>query len=162
MVIDAILLYALAFFTLIIGGFLYFVSQNTRNTRRQVRQIAEQHTLVHADERARELCIAVHQLHPMMHAGVDFMIKRGGSDNAPYIDEWYGATPKPSKEQLQTALSKIAGKHYSQLRKSEYPSVGDQLDATYKARHGENAEQIRLDTRIAEIKLKYPKSDACE
>lgn len=162
MVIDPILLFALAFFLVMAVGFAYFVSQNARSTRQQIRRMAEQHTLVHADDRARRLCIAVHQLHPMLHAGVDFMIKRGGSDNAPYIAEWYDASPKPSEQQLEAAFSKVAGKDYVELRKSEYPSVGDQLDAAYKARHGEPAEQNHLDSKIAEIKLKYPKSGECE
>lgn len=162
MVIDTILLYALAFFALMIGGFTYFVSQNARSTRQQIRQIAEQNTLVRADDRARELCIAVHQLHPMMHAGVDFTIRRGGSDNAPYIDEWNASSPKPTKEELQAAFSKVAGKNYVVLRKAEYPSAGDQLDAAYKARHGDNSEQAHLDSIIAEIKVKYPKSASCE
>ena len=162
MVIDPILLFALAFFVLMAIGFAYFVSQNARSTRQQIRRIAEQHTLVHADDRARKLCIAVHQLHPMLHAGVDFVIKRGGSDNTPYIAEWYDSSPKPSEEQLRAAFSRIAGKDYVELRKAEYPSVGDQLDAAYKARHGEHAEQDHIDTRIAEIKIKYPKSGACE
>jgi hypothetical protein len=162
MVVDKLLFLTLTFTVLLVGGWLFFVSQNARNTRRQIHQIAEQHTLIHADERARELCMAIHQLHPMMHAGVDFMIKRDGTDNAPYIAEWNASTPKPSREQLDTAFSKVAGKNYVDLRKAEYPSVGDQLDAAYKARHGDNSEQIRQDTRIADIKMKYPKSGTCE
>jgi hypothetical protein len=162
MVIDTILLYALAFFALMIGGFLYFVTQNARSMRQQINRVAEQNTLVRADDRARQLCIAVHQLHPMMHAGVDFTIKRDAADNTPYIDEWNDSSPKPTDKELQEAFSRVAGKNYVVLRKAEYPSVGDQLDAAYKARHGDNSEQAQLDSIISEIKLKYPKSAACE
>jgi hypothetical protein len=161
MVIDNILLLTLAFSIIMVGGWLYFVSQNARATHQQIRQIAQQHTLIHADERARELCLAVHQLHPMMHAGVDFMIKREGPDKSPYIAEWYGTDPKPTPAQLAAAFSKVAGKNYVDLRKAEYPSIGDQLDAAYKARQGDNAEQIKLDARIADVKMKYPKTGAC-
>ena len=43
------------------------------------------------------------------------------------------------------------------MRRAEYPSVEDQLDAAFKARQGDDTEQLELDNRIAEIKHKYPK-----
>jgi len=43
----------------------------------------------------------------------------------------------------------------------EYPDVGDQLDAAYKARRGDNAEQAAMDALITDIKMKYPKPDSC-
>ena len=43
------------------------------------------------------------------------------------------------------------------MRRSEYPSIEDQLDAAFKARRGDDTEQQELDNRIAEIKSKYPK-----
>lgn len=46
------------------------------------------------------------------------------------------------------------------MRRSEYPSVEDQLDAAYKARQGDDTEQLLLDSRITEIKNKYPKPGA--
>ncbi len=161
MVIDNILLLTLTFCIIMVGGWLYFVSQNARSTHQQLRKIAQQHTLIHADERARELCLAVHQLHPMMHAGVDFLIKRESPDQSPYIAEWYGNDPKPTPAQLAAAFSKVAGKNYVDLRRAEYPTVGDQLDAAYKARQGDSSEQIKIDARIADVKMKYPKSGAC-
>ena len=60
-------------------------------------------------------------------------------------------------------MKMIAGvdpvKDHAALRLKEYPSVGDQLDAAYKARKGDDAEQIRLDDHISMVKKKYPKSD---
>ena len=162
MVIDSILLLTLVFCIIMVGGWLYFVSQNARATHEQLRQIAQQHTLIHTDERARELCVAVHQLHPMVHAGVDFVIKREGPDKKPYIAEWHSEDPKPTPEQLEAAFSKVAGKDYVDLRQAEYPSVGDQLDAAYKARHGDNSEQNQIDAQIADVKMKYPKTGVCE
>jgi hypothetical protein len=161
MVIDKIMLLALAFAIIMVAGWLYFVSQNARATHQQLRRIAQQHTLINADERARHLCLAVHQLHPTMHAGVDFLIKREGPGNTPVIAEWYGSDPKPTSAELDAAFSKVAGKSYIELRQAEYPSVGDQLDAAYKARLGDTTEQIHIDTRIADVKMKYPKSGSC-
>jgi hypothetical protein len=157
MVIDKVMLLTLAFAIIMVGGWLFFVSQNARAMHQQLRQIAQQQTLIHADERARHLCIAVHQLHPAMHAGVDFLIKREGPGNIPQITEWYGAAPKPTPAELDAAFSKVAGKNYMDLRKAQYPSVGDQLDAAYKARQGDSSEQIQIDARIADVKMKYPK-----
>jgi len=147
----------------IMGGWIYVVSQNARHTHKQVQQIAEQHTLIHSDNEARSICRAIHQLHPLMHAGVDFVIKRDGPDQAPYIAEWRAAEPKPTPEELQAVLPTIpsADQDYEELRRLEYPSVGDQLDAAYKVRHGDNSQQIEIDGRIAEVKARYPKSDVC-
>lgn len=162
MVIDNILLLTIVFLVALLGAWLFFVTQNARVTRKRLHQIAEQQTLVHSDEDARRLCIAIHQLHPTMHAGVDFLIRRDSPEAAPYIAEWFGASPKPGPQELEAALAKIAGKSYVDLRKSEYPSVGDQLDAAFKARRGDNSEQAFLDSRISDIKNKYPKSEICK
>jgi hypothetical protein len=147
----------------IMGGWIYVISQNAHKTTRQVQQIAEQHTLIHSDNRARSICRAVHQLHPLMHAGVDFVIKRDGPDQAPYIADWYAVDPKPTPEELEAVLPTIpaADQDYAELRRLEYPSVGDQLDAAYKVRHGDNSEQIQIDATIAEVKARYPKSEVC-
>jgi hypothetical protein len=97
----------------------------------------------------------------MMHAGIDYLIRRNASDGAPYIAEWNGVDPKPTQEQLDSAFSKVAGKTYVELRKAEYPDIGDQLDAAYKARRGEPEEQGEMDARITDIKMKYPKPGVC-
>jgi hypothetical protein len=146
----------------IMGGWIYVISQNAHRTHKQVQQIAQQHTLIHSDNRARSICRAVHQLHPLLHAGVDFVIKRG-PDQAPYIAEWNALEPKPTPEELEAVLPTIptADQDYTELRRAEYPSVGDQLDAAYKVRHGDNSQQIAIDATIAEVKARYPKSEIC-
>ena len=42
-------------------------------------------------------------------------------------------------------------------RASEYPSLGDQADAAFKARQGDNSQQLAIDTLIEAVKAKYPK-----
>lgn len=45
---------------------------------------------------------------------------------------------------------------YYSLRKKEYPSIGDQLDAFWK---GPNSQDyINMQNKIAEVKAKYPKN----
>ncbi len=148
-----------AFFLLLalVVGWIYFSSQSARTTRQQIHRIAEQHTIISTDEHARALCLAVHQLYPLVHAGVDFMIKRDGPDKPAYLADWYASVPKPSPEQLEAALSRIANKDLAALRRAEYPSVGDQLDAAYKARHGDTSAQEQIDAKIREVKEKYQK-----
>ena len=46
------------------------------------------------------------------------------------------------------------------LRASEYPSLGDQADAAFKARQGDNSQQLAIDTLIEAVKAKYPKPQA--
>jgi hypothetical protein len=138
-------------------GWIYFSSQSARTTRERIQRVAEQHTIISTDERARELCLAVHQLYPLVHAGVDFMIKRDSPDKPPYLAEWYASVPKPTPEQLDAALTRIANKDLAALRRAEYPSVGDQLDAAYKARHGDARAQELIDAKIKEVKEKYQK-----
>jgi hypothetical protein len=43
------------------------------------------------------------------------------------------------------------------LRASEYPSLGDQADAAFKARQGDDSQQLAIDTLIQAVKSKYPK-----
>jgi len=147
----------------IMGGWIYFISQNAYKTHKQVQEICRQHTLIHSDDRAHTICRTVHQLYPLLHAGVDYVIKQDGPGQTPYIAEWYALESKPTPEQLQAVLSTIpdADQDYAELRRSEYPSVGDQLDAAYKMRHGDNSKQIEIDARIAEVKARYQKSDTC-
>jgi len=43
------------------------------------------------------------------------------------------------------------------LRALEYPSLGDQADAAFKARQGDDSQQLAIDTIIEAVKTKYPK-----
>lgn len=68
----------------------------------------------------------------------------------------------PTQAELDEALKKVTAidsTGYAAMRRSEYPSIEDQLDAAYKARRGDFTEQEELDNRIQQIKDKYPKSD---
>ena len=112
----------------------------------------------------RELCRAVHYLHPRLHAGIDYIVNKQGPGQKAYIQEWFHtAIPQPTEVELEKALQKLSGtdpiKDHAAQRLKEYPSVGDQLDAAYKARRGDHTEQNQLDALITSIKEKYPKSD---
>lgn len=42
-------------------------------------------------------------------------------------------------------------------RREEYPSLGDQMDAMFKARQGDNADLLAIDNKIKAVKAKYPR-----
>lgn len=107
----------------------------------------------------RELCIAVHRLFPNAVAWVDFQIVDEG--NGAFLSEWFLPAPKPSADQLRAALADYKAEEdsteYHDARLSEYPSIGDQLDALYKARQGDATELREIDARIHATKNRHPK-----
>lgn len=74
-------------------------------------------------------------------------------DSAEYGIVWTDlSVPAPSKEEMVAAIND-AQNIYKQLRKEEYPSIADQLDAIWS---GGPAQAAMLAT-IQGIKGKYPK-----
>ncbi len=130
-----------------------------------IKQASQQQKLVRHDDRARNLCRAIHLLHPNLTAGIDFVIRHDTPEQEPYIAEWMTDTPQPTEEEIKSAVVELAdARHeekYAALRRAEYPSVGEQLDAAYQARQGDNTKQLEIDEKIRRVKEKYPKSDEC-
>jgi hypothetical protein len=153
------------FILLVVCIWILFLWQNTRRMHEQLKQVAQQQSLLRHDDSARELCRAVHLLQPNAHAGVDYVVRHDNPGDEPYLDEWHASERQPTREELRHALEKIindnTGKNYASMRSAEYPSVGDQLDAAYKARQGNDAEQIAIDGLISKVKDKYPNSVEC-
>ena len=155
------------FLIILIGVFfwIFIIWQNTRRMHKQIHQVAQQQSLIRHNDSTREFCRAVHLLQPTVHAGVDYVIREDGPDHTPHIAEWHAAAPQPTSEDIQKAMEKLSDgtleRVYAAMRKAEYPSVGDQLDASYQARHGDDAKQIEIDEKIRQVKEKYPKTDEC-
>lgn len=151
---------------LIVGIWVFILWSNTRNMHKQIQHVAQQQSLIRHDDAARSLCRAIHYLQPSVHAGTDYVISEAGPGQKPFIANWLSSSiPQPTVEELEQAMQNISGidpvKDHATQRLREYPSIGDQLDAAYKARHGDNTEQLRLDEQISKVKVKYPKSDEC-
>lgn len=165
MALDNTSLNVLLLILLVVFFWIFIIWQNTRKMHRQIHQVAHQQSVIRHDDRARELCRAIHYLQPNVHAGVDYLIKDDTPGNTPYIAEWHANAPQPTGEQIQAALEKVsvtaAGADYATLRRAEYPGVTDQLEAAYKARQGDASMQDELDAKITEIREKYPKADEC-
>lgn len=144
-------------------AWIYIIWSNTREASKHTRQIYQQQELVKTDPEAHRLSQAMHLLRPTARLGFDYTIKCSGPGEAPCVPDWETGGEKPKQSELDDALARVTeidSRGYAAMRRAEYPSVEDQLDAAYKARRGNNAEQLELDQRIEEIKNKYPKSDA--
>lgn len=155
----------LGFILLVVCMWVLYLWRNTSRMHEQLKQVAQQQSLIRHDDSVRDLCRAIHLLQPDAHAGVDYLIRHDKADQDPYLAEWHAAGHQPSREELQHALAKVvhdaSAKNYASLRRAEYPTVGAQLDAAYKARQGNDAEQIEIDELIRKVKEKYPKSVEC-
>jgi hypothetical protein len=145
--------------------FIYILWANSRRTKESILLVAKQQGLVGHDERARMLCRAIHMLKPNLTAGVDYIIRHDSPEQEPYIAEWMADTPQPTDKDINAALRELSDVHheekYATLRRSEYPSVGEQLDAAYQARQGNHAKQDEIDEKIRRVREKYPKTDEC-
>lgn len=155
----------LGFILLVVCMWVLYLWRNTSRMHEQLKQVAQQQSLIRHDDSVRDLCRAIHLLQPDAHAGVDYIIRHDKADQEPYVAEWHAAGHQPGREELQRALVKVvhdeSTTNYASLRRAEYPSVGAQLDAAYKARQGNDAEQLEIDELIRKVKEKYPKSVEC-
>ncbi len=116
-----------------------------------------------------ELYHAIKELYPDAEEGKDFVLQDDGK--GPRIKVWrYKNTPQPTQTELEAAyqqyLQKKALTEYREKRATEYPHLGDQLDAIWKAlkamgltsdplKDGNTPEGMLA--RIEAIKQKYPK-----
>jgi len=112
---------------------------------------------------ARQLCRAVRCMYPAAQVGVDFSVADG--ETGPFIREWSLLVPQPDDARLQKAIKECKASTetsaYREERAFAYPSVGDQLDALYKARQGDSSALDQIDSQIAAVKQQFPRPDAC-
>ena len=144
---------------------VFILWKNSRRLHEDINMVAQQHNLIRNDDNARTLCRALHLLNPKLTAGIDYVIRHDTNDQEPYIAEWMADSVQPTAEQIRKAMIEVTDAsheaRYAAMRRAEYPPIGEQLDAAYQARQGNDAKQIEIDSRIREIKEKYPKTDDC-
>ena len=144
---------------------VFILWKNSRRLHEDINMVAQQHNLIRNDDSARKLCRALHLLNPKLTAGIDYVIRHDSKDQEPYIAEWMSESSQPTSDQIKRALIELSDANheakYAAMRRAEYPSIGEQLDAAYQARQGNTAKQAELDSKIREIKEKYPKTDDC-
>jgi hypothetical protein len=144
---------------------IYALWRNSRRIDEVFNRTLQQHSLVRHDERALTLCRAIRILNPNVRAGVDYIIRQDTPEEGPYIDEWMSDISRPTEEEIKSALLEVSDVHhedkYAAMRRADYPSVEEQLDAAYQARQGNNAKQLEVDEKIRRVKERYPKRDEC-
>jgi hypothetical protein len=148
-----------------ISFWMFILWKNSRKLDDDIRRVAQQHNLIRHDDRVRALCRAIHLVNPHVNAGVDYIIQHDNPAEEPTISEWRADVSRPSAEQINSALQELDNSYheeeYAAMRRAEYPSVGEQLDAMYEARQGNNAKQLEVDEKIRRVKEKYPKAEEC-
>lgn len=162
MAIDNTLISAIIVLLIGLVAWVVIIWSNSRSAHERTHQILQQHHLVATNQAARRLSQAVHLLHPAAHLGTDYTIKCDSAVDEPYVSQWNAGGPMPTKSDLDDACARVPeinSRGYAAMRRAEYPSVEDQLDAAFKARHGDTTEQEELDYRIEQVKSKFPKSE---
>jgi len=71
-------------------GWVFIIWKNARATHEQIRDIVQQQNMVRTDMSARDLCHAVHLIHPAAHIGIDYII---GHDSAGQDATWRNGMP---------------------------------------------------------------------
>ena len=161
MVLDNSMIGALLVLLVGLSALIYFNWSNTRSARKHTEKIFQQQHLVRTHPDVHRLSQAVHLLRPSVRLGFDYLIEHDDG-KLPRITEWNTGGSMPTQAELDDALNKVTAidsTGYAAMRRSEYPSIEEQLDAAFKARRGDFSEQEQLDNRIEQIKNKYPKSD---
>jgi hypothetical protein len=144
---------------------IYILWKNSRKMDEAIKLTSQQRNLLKQDERAVKLCRAIRILNPNVTAGVDYVIMQDTPEQEPYIAEWMADTSRPTEGELNSALLEVSDVHhedkYAAMRRADYPSVEEQLDAAYQARQGNDAKQLEVDEKIRRVKEQYPKGNGC-
>ena len=144
---------------------IYVLWKNSRRMDEAITLSVQQHNLVRHDERALTLCRAIRILNPNVRVGVDYVIRQDTPEQEPYIAEWMADISQPTEEEINAALLEVSDVNhedkFAAMRRADYPSVEEQLDAAYRARQGDNAKQLEVDEKIRGVKERYPKRDEC-
>jgi hypothetical protein len=103
---------------------------------------------------------AILHLFPNADPAKDFIVKDEGKGQ--FISEWNLTDPEPTQTQIEEAWIASKTKWENETirlkRRAEYPVIGDQLDALWKAfvpPAGSEAETMKA--KIEAVKAKFPK-----
>jgi len=119
----------------------------------------------------RQLDGAIKILFPDAVLDIDYVLQQDSAEDGPFISKWNLPDPKPTQSELEVAeaqhIAKMASEAYKGKRKAEYPDIGEQLDAQWKAfeklgltsniNAGEGTPE-KMFAKIKAVKTKYPKS----
>ena len=138
MYIDALSIAAILMTVLLVVAIVLMIrgQQKTAGEVDRLRaqiDLMEQHVAL-PSHASREMCCAIRRIYPNALHGVDYQLADDGE--GPYIKEWLLEHPIPEPHHIEHAISEyremMRESNYRELRRSAYPSIGDQLDALYK------------------------------
>lgn len=168
MIIDTFAISAILIGILVIVAIVLTIRSSGRDTAAEVQRLRDQvekmerETLL-PSHASREMCCAIRSIYPHALHGIDYQL--GDDGNGPYIKEWLLEHPIPEPHHIEAAIGQyrqmVQESNYREMRRSTYPSMGDQLDALYKARLGNEAALRMIDEQIERVKERYPKPEAC-
>jgi predicted lipid-binding transport protein (Tim44 family) len=141
---------------------VFYLWRSSRRLNKEIMQMARHNHLIWHDDKVRTLCKAIHLINPDVSAGKDYVIRHDDPAAEPELAEWRSFEPRPTREQIQHALTEVRSSYheeeYAEMRRAEYPSFGEQLEAAYEARQGDFRRQRAVDEKIRLVREKYPKS----
>jgi|TARA_R110002110_G_C13196580_1_gene694978 hypothetical protein len=86
---------------------------------------------------------------------VDFSLQNDGGDT--FISKWMSASPQPAEAEIETAHAEWQAEYdsqaYARNRQTEYPAIGDQLDALFHA----GVFPADMAAQLQAVKDKYPR-----
>lgn len=111
------------------------------------------------------IALVIQHLYPTAKPLVDFWVRDDSDGNGPYIAAWNLPDPQPTQAELEAAWAAYEANRkateYRELRKAEYPTTGDQLDAIWKLLEpAAGTEAAVIKEQILAVKAKYPKPTA--
>jgi hypothetical protein len=172
MYVDGFALSVIVFAIMAFVGITAAHLNGRREYRQKIAELARRMDELHQTQAAhglhphefRELCCAIHDMHPQALHGVDYHI--GDDGDGPYIREWYFEAPQPDEDTLKAAIAKhreeMHSNNYREYRRAAYPSIEDQLDALHKARGGDDRQLQIIEQQIRRVKDKFPKGKKCD
>jgi hypothetical protein len=109
MIFDDSTLTILSVVLLMVGFWVYFLWLNARSTNKIITRVSQQQSIIRHNDAVHLLCRAIHSLQPDAHAGTDYIVSEGGSDQIPYIAKWLNSKiSQPKHEEIVQVLKNIS------------------------------------------------------
>jgi len=104
---------------------------------------------------------AIKYIYPDTDFTKDVILQDDSDGKGVYIKEWNRAEPQPTQEELDIAQiaaeAQKAATQYISDRRSEYPSIEDQLDAIWTLlSYPTDVDALKVQTEIEDVRKKYP------
>lgn len=171
MYFDTLTISVIVVVLLLVSVVVVTLRSDSKETAQEIQRLTAQVEDLHArqmlgvpNSASRELCCALRHHYPAAVHGIDYRLADDG--DGPYIETWMlEEEPLPDDDTVARMIDAyrdtLGSNHFHEKRRQAYPSISDQLDALYKARHGDDGHLRRIDEQIGKVKARHPKPDTC-